>query len=100
MEKIMCLNFVEESTQKCHRENQEWQWCQIKSIYRLHLDLVVKQLCYNSCLNAWAPSQLIVPLSEIKSYVVVLSFYINMMKRRTLQACSLWHSIKKGMFSV
>ena len=54
MEKIMCLNFVEESTQKCDRENREWRWRQIKSIYRLHLDLVVKQLCYNSCLNAWA----------------------------------------------
>ena len=43
---------------------------------------------------------LIVPLSEIKSYVVVLSFYIKMMKQRTLQACSLRHSIKKGMFFV
>ena len=28
------------------------------------------------------------PLSEIKNYVAVLSFYIKMMKRRTLQACS------------
>ena len=58
------------------------------NIYRLHLDLVVKELYYN------------VPLSEIKSYVVVMSFYIKMMKRRTLQACSLRHSIKKGKFSV
>ena len=40
---------------------------------------------------------LIVPLSEVKSYVVVLSFYIKMMKRRTLQACSLKHDIKKGI---
>ena len=78
----MCLNFVEERTQKCDRENREQRWYQIKSICRLHLDLVV------------------VPLSEIKSYVVVLSFYIKMMKRRTLQACSLRHNIKKGMFSV
>ena len=31
---------------------------------------------------------LIVPLSEIKGYVVVLSFYIKMVKRRTLQVCS------------
>ena len=54
MEKIICLNFVEERTQKCDRENREWRWCQIKSIYRLHLDLVVKQLCYISCLNACA----------------------------------------------
>ena len=37
-------------------------------------------------------------LSEIKSYVVVLSFYIKMMKRRTLQACSLKHIIKKACF--
>ena len=43
---------------------------------------------------------LIAPLSEIKNYVVVLSFYIKMMKRRTLQACSLRHSIKKGMIYV
>ena len=34
------------------------------------------------------------PLSEIKSYVMVLSFYI---KRRTLQVSSLNHSIKKDM---
>ena len=38
-------------------------------------------------------------LSEITSYVVLMSFYIKMMKRRTLQACSLRHSIRKGMFS-
>ena len=31
---------------------------------------------------------LIAPLLEIKSYALVLSFYIKMMKRRTLQACS------------
>ena len=93
----MCLNFVEERTQKCDRENREWRWRQIKSIYRLHLDLVVKQLCYISCLNVVL---LIVPLSEINSYVVVLSFYIKMMKRSTLQGCSLSHSIKKAMFYV
>ena len=43
---------------------------------------------------------LIGSLSEIKSYVVVLSFFIKMMKKRTFQACSLKHSIKKGMFYV
>ena len=37
------------------------------------------------------------PLSEIKSYVAVLSFYIKMIKRRTLQVSSLKHSIKKDM---
>ena len=41
---------------------------------------------------------LIVPLWEIIIYIVVLSFYIKMMKRRTLQACSLRHSIKKSCF--
>ena len=40
---------------------------------------------------------LIVPLSGVNSYVVVLSSYIKMMKRRTLQICSLKHSIKKGI---
>ena len=40
----------------------------------------------------------IVPLSEIKSYVVVLSFYIKMMKRRTLQACSFKTASKKACF--
>ena len=39
---------------------------------------------------------LTMPLSEIKSYVAVLSFYIKMMKRRRFQACSLRHSIKKA----
>ena len=52
----MCLNFVGERTQKCDRENQEWLWRQTKSSYRLYLDLVVKQLCYISCLNAWTPN--------------------------------------------
>ena len=50
----MCLNFVEERTQKCGKENREWKRCPIKSIYRLLLDLVLKELCYISCLNAWA----------------------------------------------
>ena len=81
----MCLNFVGERTLKYDRENQECRWRQIKSIYRLYLDLVVKKLYHINCLNAWA---IIVPLSEIKSYVVVLPFYIKMMKRRTLQVCS------------
>ena len=43
---------------------------------------------------------LAVPLLEIKSYVVLLSFYIKMMKRRRLQACSLRHGIKNGILSV
>ena len=93
----MCLNFVGERTLKYDRENQECRWRQIKSIYRLYLDLVVKKLYHINCLNAWA---IIVPLSEIKSYVVVLPFYIKMMKRRTLQVCSFKAYHQKGMFSV
>ena len=52
MEKIKCLNFVEERPQQCDRENRVW--CQIKSKYRLQLDLAVKQFSYISCLNACA----------------------------------------------
>ena len=43
---------------------------------------------------------LTVPLSKVKSCGVVPFFYIKMMKRRYLQACSLKHSIKKGIFSI
>ena len=43
---------------------------------------------------------LTVPLLEIKSYAVLLSFYIKMMKGRRLQACSLRHGIKNGILSV
>ena len=79
------LEFWGERTQKYDRKNREWRRRQIKSIYRLYLDLVVKKLYYINCLNAWAT---IAPLSEIRSYNVVLSFYVKMMKRRTLRACS------------
>ena len=41
---------------------------------------------------------LIVPLSGIKGFGVVPSFYIKIMKRRTLQSCNLTKSIKKGHF--
>ena len=93
----MCLNFVDERTQKCDRENQEWRWCQIKSIYRLHLDLVVKQVCYISCLNACATDCATFRNQKLCCGTVFLH---KMMKRRTLQACSLRHRIKKGMFYV
>lgn len=43
---------------------------------------------------------MIVSLSDIKICDVVLSFYANPMKRKTLQACFLKHRIKKGIFSV
>ena len=44
----MCLYFVGERTQKSDREKREWP------IYRLYLDLVMKQLYYINCLSAWA----------------------------------------------
>ena len=48
------LEFCGGTYSEVDRENREWRWCQTKSVYRLHLDLVVKQLCYISCLNAFA----------------------------------------------
>ena len=57
-----------------------------KPVHMWYLNLVVKRL---SCI--------LVPHSEIKSYVVVLSFYIKKIKRRTLQVSSSKHSIKKDM---
>ena len=67
----------------------------MKPVYMWYLDLVVKRLCCIDCLNPWATN---CPLCEVKSYAMVLSFYKKMMKWRTLQGCSLKHSIKKGMF--
>ena len=64
-----------------------------------YLDVVVKRLRCIDCLNSWV-IKLIVSLSEVKSFFAVLTFYIKMMQRRTLQACSLKHSIKKACFSV
>ena len=54
LEKIMCLNFARERIQKCDKENRECRWRQIKSMYRLYLDLVVTKLNYINCLNGWA----------------------------------------------
>ena len=93
----MCLNFVGERTQKCDRENREWRWHQIKPIYRLYPDLAVKQLCYINCLNPWATNCTTFRNQRLSWGTVFLQ---KMMKRRTLQACSFRHSIKKGMFSV
>ena len=67
----MCLNSVEQRTQKCDRENRKWWWHQIKPIYMWYLDLVVKRFRQINCLNPWV---LIAPLPEIKSYFVLLSF--------------------------
>ena len=64
-----------------------------KSIYRWYLELVVKRLRCINLLNTWASICV-----TFKSYVVVLSFYIKLMKRRTLYFCSLKHSIKKTCF--
>ena len=86
MENFICLNSVGERTQKCDRENWGWRWRQIKSIYRWYLDLVVVSV---SVVIVEMLGLLIVPLSEIKSYIVVLSFHIKVMKRRILQVWSL-----------
>ena len=82
----MCLKFLGERTQKSDRKTESGGG--------------VRQT-FIGCTQNWQLSNsAIMLLSEIKSYVVVPSFYIKMMKRRTLQACSLRHSIKEGMFSV
>ena len=64
-----------------------------------YLDVIVEHLGCIDCLNPWV-IKLILPLSEDKSFFAILPFYIKMMQRRTLQACSLKHSIKKTCFSV
>ena len=56
LEKTMCLKSVGERSQKCDRGNREQWWCQIKSIYRWYLDLVVKRLHCINYLNAWVNS--------------------------------------------
>ena len=43
----MCLNFVGERTQKSDRKTKSGGGIR-SNIYRLHLDLVVKQLCCNA----------------------------------------------------
>ena len=76
------LNSVGEPPEKYNREKREWWWRQIKSIYRWYLDMVIKRLRCINCLNSWAANM---SISEIKSYVVVLPFYIKKIKRKTLQ---------------
>ena len=78
----MCLNFVGERTQKCDKENREWRQRQIG---RLYLDLVVKKLCYINCLNAWATN---CATFRNQKLCCLSTYYIKMMKRRTLQACN------------
>ena len=68
-------------------------WRQSKLIDRWYLELVVKRLRCISCLNSYAAN-----CASFRSCGVVPSFYIKMMKRRTIQACSLLHSIKNNMF--
>ena len=45
------LKFCGRRYLECDRENQEWQWRQIKSIYRSDKDLLVKHHCCINCLN-------------------------------------------------
>ena len=76
------LEFCGGTTQKCDKENESGGG--VRSNQFIGCALVVKKLYFINSLNPWAT----VSLSEIKSYVVVLSFHIKIMKRRTLQACS------------
>ena len=43
----MCLKFLGERTQKSDRKTESGGGVR-SNIYRLHLELVVKQLCYNA----------------------------------------------------
>ena len=90
------LKSVEERTQKCDRGKPRVAMTSDQT----SLYVVLSLDSYASPLHWLFKSfgLLIVPLSEVKSYVVVLFFYINRLKGRTLQACSLKYSIKKGMF--
>ena len=74
-------------------ENRRRRWRQNKPSDRWYLELVVKRLRCINCLNACATN-----CASYKSCGVVPSFHIKMMKRRTIQACSLMHSIKNGKF--
>ena len=97
MEKIFCLYSVGERTQKSDRKHRKWPWRQIKSVYRLYLDWVVKKIYYINCVNAWATNCATFINQKLCCDTV---FLYKMVKRRTLQVCSLRYSIKRGMFSV
>ena len=88
----MGFKSVGKCAQNCDMENRERWWRQSKPTDRWYLELVVKCLRCTNCLNACATN-----CASSKSCGVVPSFYIKMMKRRTVQACSLMHSIKNGM---
>ena len=73
--------------QNCDMEYRERRWRQSKPTDTWYLELVVKRL---GCINF---------LNNCASYAscgMVPSFHIKMMKRRTIQACNLMHSIKNG----
>ena len=61
-----------------------------------HDKLHVSSFHYINCLNACAT--IIVPVSEIKSYGRVPSFYSKIVNQRTLHAVSLEYSIKSDVF--
>ena len=81
----MCLNFVRERTQKCDKEIREWRWRQIKSIYRLYLDLVIKKLYYINCLNGWTTNRATFRNQKLCGGRVFLH---KNDEQRTLQTCS------------
>ena len=63
---------------------------------RLTLHCMWFSFHYINCLNACAT--IIVPVSEIKSYGRIPSFYSKIVNQRTLHAVSLEYSIKSDMF--
>ena len=93
MEQTIGFKSVGKRVQNCDMENREKRWRQSKPTDRWYLELLFKRLGWISSLNACATN-----CTSFKSCGVIPSFYIKMMKRRILQACSSMHSIKNGMF--
>ena len=88
----MGFKSVRKCAQNCDMENRKKQWLQSKPTDKWYLELVVKRLRCIGCLNSCGTD-----CASFKSCRVVPSFYKKMIKRRTIQDCSLLHSIKNGM---
>ena len=87
------LQVCGETSQNCGMENRERWWRQGRPTDRWYLELVVKRLRCINYLNACATNCV-----SSKSCGVVPSFHITIMKRRTIQACSLMHPSKTTSF--
>ena len=89
----MGFKSVGKRAQNCDMEFLERRWCQSKPTDRWYLELVVKRL---RCINFSNPCT--DNCASFRNCGMVPSFHIKMMRRRTIQACSLIHSIKNGKF--